>query len=120
MSGGTRSEYSRLIFQLYYKVAYQTAYYYSGNAHLAEEAAQEAIYKAIKNINQLKDPNKIESWIKTIAKHSVLDLINKHKKIINIEDSAHLPDDFDNTPEQITLSPKRQRKGGVGSGLQQK
>ncbi|PHJ36707.1 hypothetical protein P378_19350 [Desulforamulus profundi] len=39
-------EYSELIFRLYYNPAYEAVYFYCGDASIAEEAAQEAIFKA--------------------------------------------------------------------------
>ena len=92
---------SELIFKLYYKKAYEAAYFYSGDAHISEEAAQEAIFKAIQNIEQLKDPNKIEAWVKKIAINNVKAVFKKRQKIVNLETASILVDSIENTPEFI-------------------
>jgi len=96
-------EYIKLIFKLYYKAAYNAAYFYCGDRNIAEEAAQEAILKAIKNIYQLREPDKIEPWIKKIAVNNTIKLLSKHEKIVNLENSLPISDS-DNSPEYIIES----------------
>ena len=79
------NDYREVIFKLYYKTAYRAAYYYCGNAQIAEEAAQETMAKVLQNIDQLKDPEKIEAWIKKIAVNATINMFNQRKKIVNIE-----------------------------------
>jgi RNA polymerase sigma-70 factor (ECF subfamily) len=93
------NKYSKIIFTLYYKVAYNAAYFYCGDKYIAEEAAQEAILKAIQNIHQLRDPNKIEPWIKKIAINNTITLFRKHKKVLSLENSLPISDSPDNLPE---------------------
>lgn len=57
------------------------------NDDISEELTQETMYKAIKNINQLKDEEKIEMWLCKIAKNLWLQEINEKKKYINISDN---------------------------------
>lgn len=92
---------SELIFKLYYKKAYEAAYFYCGDADISEEAAQEAIFKAIQNIEQLRDPNKIEAWIKRIAINNVNAIFKKMQRIVSLEAASILVDSIDNTPEFI-------------------
>lgn len=98
---GKEEKYRRLIFELYYPKAYNAAYYYCGDTSLAEEAAQEAVFKAIINIDQLRDPDKIEAWIKRIAVNNTISLLRKNKKLIGIDNVAMLVDSSDNTPEYV-------------------
>ncbi|MEW6698604.1 MAG: RNA polymerase sigma factor [Bacillota bacterium] len=93
--------YSHLIFDLYYQSAYNSAYKYCGDALLSEEAAQEAIFKAIQNLDQLQDPDKIEAWIKKIAVNNVRAAYNKNKKVVSLEVTAPIIDSFENGPEFI-------------------
>lgn len=97
-------EYSELIFRLYYNPAYEAAYFYCGDAAIAEEAAQEAIFKAIQNIDQLRDSDKIEAWVKKIAINNATDLLNKNKKVVSIELVAPILDSQENSPEYIMNS----------------
>ncbi|MEG6617561.1 RNA polymerase sigma factor [Peptococcaceae bacterium 1198_IL3148] len=98
---GKEEEYRKLIFELYYPKAYNAAYYYCGDTFLAEEAAQDAIFKAITNIDQLRDPDKIEAWIKSIAVNNIISLLRKKKKVVGIDNVAMLADSKDNMPEYV-------------------
>ncbi|SHK84287.1 RNA polymerase sigma factor [Desulforamulus aeronauticus] len=97
-------DFSKLIFELHYKSAYYAAYFYCGDATIAEEAAQEAIFKAIQNIDQLRDPDKIEAWIKKITINNVNSILNKHKKVISIDLLEHIVDPIENSPEYVVAS----------------
>ena len=50
---------------------------------IAEELTQETLYRAIKNINQLKDDTKIELWLCKIAKNLWLQDVQRKKRYIN-------------------------------------
>ena len=54
---------------------------------IAEELTQETLYRAIKNINQLKDDTKIELWLCKIAKNLWLQDVQRKKRYINISDN---------------------------------
>ena len=99
--GKLDNEYSKLIFKLYYKAAYNAAYFYCGDKYVAEQAAQEAILKTIQNIHQLRDPDKIEPWIKKIAVNNTIILIRNREKIVNLDNLLPIPDSPDNSPEYI-------------------
>jgi RNA polymerase sigma-70 factor (ECF subfamily) len=98
---GKEEVYRKLIFELYYPKAFDASYYYCGDVSLAEEAAQEAIFKAITNIDQLRDPEKIEAWIKRIAVNNTICQLRRNKKVVDIDNVAILADSKDNTPEYI-------------------
>lgn len=94
-------DYSKLIFDLYYKSAYNAAYFYCGDSMMSEEAAQESIFKAIKKIDQLRDADKIEAWIKRIAINNVNSMINKNKKVISLDSVAPMIDSVESSPEFV-------------------
>lgn len=48
------------------------AYRLSGDLHVAEDLAQEAIFKGIHNILSLKEPEKFQSWVFQILKNEFL------------------------------------------------
>ncbi|MDD2421029.1 MAG: sigma-70 family RNA polymerase sigma factor [Heliobacteriaceae bacterium] len=70
-----RHDIAEFIFKNYYKTVYHTAYKYCDNHSMAEEAAQETIFQAIKNLDQLKDAGKLESWLKVIARNTVFKML---------------------------------------------
>lgn len=51
---------------------------------LAEELTQETMYRAIKNIDKLRDESKIEAWLCKIAKNLWLQELNYSKKKIDL------------------------------------
>ena len=61
------------LFKKYWRAARATAYGIIGNIDIAEDAASEAMFSAIKNIEKLKDTGKFGPWLRTIvirsAKH---------------------------------------------------
>ncbi|MDD2498766.1 MAG: sigma-70 family RNA polymerase sigma factor [Desulfitobacteriaceae bacterium] len=92
----THHDIAEFIFKNYYKTAYYTAYKYCDDHSMAEEAAQEAIFQAIKNFDQLKDPGKLESWIKAIARNTVFNMLKAMVKrvtynVIDFEDMQNDP-----------------------------
>lgn len=88
---------AEFIFKNYYKTAYHTAYKHCDSHFMAEDAAQETIFKAINNIDQLKDPGKLESWVKAIARNTVFEMIKKSIKIMPIEKIIDITD-IENSP----------------------
>lgn len=106
----------RLIFNLYYKLAYNAAYFYCGDASTSEEAAQEAIYKAIQNIGQLRDHDKIEAWIKKISINNVNTIINKKKKIVSLDNTTSIAASNEDNPEYIVES--RETLEAVGEAIE--
>lgn len=87
----TRHDIAEFIFKNYYKTAYYTAYKYCDDHLMAEEAAQETIFQAIKNFEQLKDSGKLEAWLKAIARNTVFKMLKAMIKrmtysIIDFED----------------------------------
>lgn len=92
----TRHDIAEFIYKNYYKTAYYTAYKYCDDHAMAEEAAQETIFQAIKNFDQLKDSGKLESWVKAIARNTVLKMIKRMVKrvtynVIDFEDMQNDP-----------------------------
>lgn len=79
----TRHDIAEFIYKNYYKTAYYTAYKYCADHLMAEEAAQETIFKAIKNFGRLKDAGKLESWVRAIAKNTVFKMLRAMFKRIN-------------------------------------
>lgn len=90
----------KAVFRAYYEKAFKAAYYYCRDRHMAEEAAQEAIYIAVQRIDQLHDPDKIEAWIKTIAVNNSKRLIRHSQKVVSLQDTSLTPAHAD-TPEDI-------------------
>lgn len=61
---------------------YKLAYSYSNNQDSALDILQEAITKALENINKLKNPEYVTTWFYRILINESLLYIRKNKKII--------------------------------------
>lgn len=64
---------------------YRLAYSYVKNKEDALDIVQESIYKAITNIELLKDPNAVKSWFYRIVVNTSLDFLRRNKKVQAME-----------------------------------
>lgn len=60
---------------------YRLAYSYVKNKEDALDIVQDAVYKAITNIDKLNNPESIKSWFYRIVVNTALDFIRKNKRI---------------------------------------
>jgi RNA polymerase sigma-70 factor (ECF subfamily) len=57
------------------------AYHLLGNRHDAEDVIQETFLKALQSLHQLRDGDRLESWLYAIASHRCLDLLRRRNRI---------------------------------------
>lgn len=69
MKAGDRTGFDQL-YQEYHLNLYRTAYLLLGNPHDAEDVLQETFVSAYLNIGNLKDEEKLKSWLFSILKHT--------------------------------------------------
>ncbi len=85
---------------------YRSAYRLCGNPTDAEDLSQETFRAAFEKFSQLKDPNKIKSWLFVILRNSYMKKIEKEKKYVlvdidmdrisyNAKDARHFDKNFD-------------------------
>ena len=77
---------------------YRVAYAWCNDELLADDLANETIYKAIKNRNQLRDPSHINSWLFKIMANCWRDHLRKLKPEENIDELVFVEQQ---TPEQL-------------------
>lgn len=87
--GGDADSFGK-IYTFYYKDMYRFAFYMLQNENDAADAVSEATLDAFKGIKNLKDPEKIKSWLFTI-------LSTKCKR--HIGEYVNAPSDIDEAPE---------------------
>lgn len=78
---------------------YRLAYSWSHNAALAEDLVQEALIKALKNSNQLRDPALLNSWLFSILANCWRDHFRQHKEMDDIEELEDYRYAHNDTPE---------------------
>ena len=64
---------------------YRVAFSYSKNEEAALDIVQEAITKALKNMNKLREEQYVKSWFYRILINESLDYVKKNKKILTCE-----------------------------------
>ncbi|MEQ6376921.1 RNA polymerase sigma factor [Bacillaceae bacterium S4-13-58] len=84
MAKKRQSEYEKLIFEMFYNHAYQTAYFIVRDAHMAQDIVQESFIKIFKKIHTVKDGDKLKAWIGTVTTRTAIDFIRKSKKSIDL------------------------------------
>ncbi|MFQ5826149.1 MAG: RNA polymerase sigma factor [Dehalococcoidia bacterium] len=57
------------------------AYHLLGNRQDAEDVIQETFLKALQSLHQLRDSDRLESWLYAIASHRCLDLLRRRSRI---------------------------------------
>ncbi len=88
------------------KFIYRSAYRFCGNPTDAEDLSQETFRAAFEKFAQLKDHNKIKSWLFVILRNSYMKKIEKDKKYVLIDidmdkisysakDARHFDKNFD-------------------------
>jgi RNA polymerase sigma-70 factor (ECF subfamily) len=99
------SDLYKILFETYHKKVYKIAYYMTGNEHDAKDIVQDTFIKAFDKIDTLKDKDKFESWICTIACNLAKNkfrkseremLIDDNNKIVSLffEEDINLPDKY--------------------------
>lgn len=104
---GNTEAFSRLVGR-YANAVYAAAYSRLGNAHDAEDAAQEVFVKAWYNLSKLQDPGKFGSWLMSIARNAAEDFARKSKPVTGLEEAV-LIDGNANFTEETILRRERQR-----------
>jgi len=73
---GDTDAYAALV-QRYQDAVYATAFYYAGRYGEAEDIAQEAFWKAYRNLHQLKDQEHFGAWLKVITTRTAADWLRR-------------------------------------------
>jgi RNA polymerase sigma-70 factor, ECF subfamily len=64
-----------LIYETYHQDVYRLLYFMSGNKEVSEDLLQNTFIKAFNNFNQLKNREKLKSWLLQIARNQFLDYL---------------------------------------------
>lgn len=78
---------------------YRLAYSWSHNAALADDLVQETLIKALKNVNQLRDPALLNSWLFSILANCSRDHFRQYKEMEDIEELEDYRYAQESTPE---------------------
>ena len=76
---GDKTAYAKLV-KRHYKGVFALCLGMLGNVHDAEDAAQEAMLKALSRIKKLHNPEQFERWLLRIAKNICIDFLRRKKR----------------------------------------
>lgn len=70
----------RVLFDLFHERVYQTAFYMTKDAHLAQDVLQETFIKAFRHIGSVTDGSKMGAWLSVIATNTAIDVLRKQNR----------------------------------------
>lgn len=76
------------IYSTYFKDVYLYVRKLSGNEHIAEEITSETFFKAMRAIDNFRGDCDFRVWLCQIAKNCYYSYLEKHKKLINLDDTS--------------------------------
>ena len=71
------------------KAMYYVAFSVTGSNDDAAEIISEAIYRAYKNLDSLKNEGAFKAWILRIVHNTAVETVRKNSKIILLEENNH-------------------------------
>ncbi len=86
---------------------YRMAYAWTHNPHLADDLVQQALYKALNNQKQLKDPGAAEAWLFRILSNCLKDHHRGRREVLTGDELVVIDD---RTPERETEEQQLVRK----------
>jgi RNA polymerase sigma-70 factor, ECF subfamily len=102
-------EYFQNLMEPRLPVLYRIAYSYFKDKDSASDAVQDAVLKAYKNFEKLRDKDKFNPWLTTILVNRCREVLRKDKKVIFEEYSENIID-FANAREAYSSSSKLEDK----------
>lgn len=94
------------IYNRYHRDVYHFALYFTNNKQEAEDITQETFIKIMKSISSLKDPERLKTWILTIARNTAMDLQRKRKFVSLFPEWV-----FDKEKDSVTPEERLIQKG---------
>jgi RNA polymerase sigma-70 factor, ECF subfamily len=95
------------LFQRYEHDLYRMAFVYVKNQDDALDVVQETAYKAFKNIETLREPRYLKTWLIKIAISCATDLLRKRKNVVSFNQQELNLISKDNTDVSMTITVKQ-------------
>ena len=67
------------LYDFYHRDVYHFALYYTNSREEAEDITQETFFKVMKQLDNLKDMDKVKTWILSIARNTAVDVHRRQK-----------------------------------------
>ena len=98
------------IVRLYQQAIYNVAYRMLGNAHDAEDAAQDAFLRAYRFFDRFDPDRPLAPWLKRITVNVCLNRLNAEKPASSLDDNLPPPKDSHPGPEAQTAEDQRRER----------
>ncbi len=109
---GNRDAFGAL-YALYYKELYSYALYVLGNVPLAQDAVQEAVLAAYRQLNKLRDPQAFRYWLFRILANECRRALREKINARKTEPLENLAETLQALPEELSLSCELRQALGV-------
>lgn len=93
-----------LVYEAYHQDVYRLLYFMSGSKEVSEDLLQNTFINVFKKSGQLKDKNKLKSWIFQIARNQYLDYVKSAYVSKRVEQEELEVPDRDQTETVIDLT----------------
>lgn len=67
------------LYDFYHRDVYHFALYYTNSREEAEDITQETFFKVMRQLDKLKDMDKVKTWILSIARNTAVDIHRRQK-----------------------------------------
>lgn len=108
------------IVEMYQNSVYNLCYRMLGNSVEAEDAAQEAFWKAYRGLHQFDPSRSFKTWLLSIASHHCIDRIRKRKfHLTSLEELKPWEEKADSSPGPEAITSRREREHAIEALLSQ-
>jgi RNA polymerase sigma-70 factor (ECF subfamily) len=108
-ANGDQAAFAEIV-RLYQQAVYNVAYRMMGNAHDAEDAAQDAFIRAYQFFDRFDSDRPLAPWLKRITVNVCLNRLNARKPASSLDDDLPPPKDPHPGPEAQTADRQREER----------
>ena len=94
----------KLIYEIYYKMVYKTAFFVTREHESAQDILQDTFIKAFKSLHKVEDHDKIKSWLATITTRTAIDYCRKQGKVTIHELNEEITTDYSPSAEDAVVT----------------
>jgi RNA polymerase sigma-70 factor (ECF subfamily) len=91
-----------------------------GNSGDAEDTAQQVFIEAYQRLDQLKNPDRLGAWLRSITVHRCIDLLRRRKDSVSLESAGELTHPGPSPQETMEKNQLRERVMNAIAGLSRK
>lgn len=82
-SRSEQEEAQRMLYEMFYRKVYRTAFFVTRDRDAAEDIVQETFIKAFKHLDKVEDVEKTGAWLATIATRTAIDAYRRSSRHVS-------------------------------------